>query len=202
MRSSIDQRFAVTPTDDLTVEHQVLWSDGLRPANRPVDPDNVGHVWAAVSDHEADLHVLVVEGPGSSFSWSTAVCVVRGRSAVWTMTGPGIGMAELFAALDDPETRPADVPADVVAARLTTRRSTRTPPRSARLRLDNNPAEFPTVDSAIQSVYDQVVGEVIDSGASDTMSGRGGDIRRINFDAKRSWLSARRLRRQVAVSAG
>jgi hypothetical protein len=99
--SSIDPLFAVVPTDDLTVEHLVLWSDGLRPAQRPVDPDNVGHVWASVSDHDADLHVLVVDGPGSSFSWSSAVCVVRGRRAVWTMTGPGIGMAELFAVLDE-----------------------------------------------------------------------------------------------------
>ena len=100
MSSSIDPLFSVVAAAYLTNEHLVLWSDGLHPAQRPVDPANVGHVWASVSDHDADLHVLVVDGPGTSFSWSSAVCVVRGRRAVWTMTGPDIDMAGLFAVLD------------------------------------------------------------------------------------------------------
>jgi hypothetical protein len=65
------------------------------------------------------------------------------------------------------------------------------------VRLDANPAEFPTVDSAIASVYDQVLDEIIDSGANDTASGRAGDIRRVRFDAERTWLSRRRLQGQV-----
>lgn len=64
-------------------------------------------------------------------------------------------------------------------------------------RLDANPAEFPTVDAAIASVYDQVLDEIIDSGANDTASGRAGDIRRVRFDAERTWLSRRRLQGQV-----
>lgn len=66
-------------------------------------------------------------------------------------------------------------------------------------RLDANPSEFPTVNSAIASVYDQVLEEIIDSGAHDTASGRSGDIRRVRFDAERTWLSRRRLQGQVST---
>ena len=69
------------------------------------------------------------------------------------------------------------------------------------VRLDANPAKFPTVKSAIASVCSQVLDEIIDVGAKDTASGRAGDIRRVRFDAERAWLSRRRLQGQVSEIA-
>jgi hypothetical protein len=66
------------------------------------------------------------------------------------------------------------------------------------VRLDEYPAEFPTVNAAIESVYEQGLTEIMEVGAGDTYSGRGNDLRRVRFDAERSWLSRRRLQGQVA----
>ena len=97
------QRFGLVPVDDLEVTHLDLWSDGRRPAVRPVTADNILSVLAAVSDHDADLHVLVVLGPGTGFSWTWGVCTVRGRTARWLTATPRISLAELLADLDEDE---------------------------------------------------------------------------------------------------
>ena len=101
--SELAQRLGIERFDDLEVTAFDLWPDGPKPAVKPPTLETVRDVWASVSDHDTDLHVLVVSGPGTSFSWSWAVCTVRGRQARWLLATPAVPLDRLLAALDDDE---------------------------------------------------------------------------------------------------
>ena len=101
--SALDQRTAVAFAGGLEVASFDLWPTGRREAIRPPSTDQITGVLASVSDPASDLHVLVVCGLGTSFSWCWAVCTVRGDRAVWVLATPSLDLEDLLADLGEDE---------------------------------------------------------------------------------------------------